>query len=82
MNARQTIFDAIVKIAPDVDPTTLPDDVDFREEAELDSMDFLAVLTAVHEATGVSVPETDYSEIVTIERFADYLTVRLQPVDH
>ena len=82
MNTRQIILDAIVKIAPDVDPTVLPDDVDFREEAELDSMDFLGVLTAVQEATGVSVPETDYSQIVTIERFAEYLSARLQSVDN
>ncbi len=81
MNARQAILDAIVKIAPDVDPAALPDDVDFREEAELDSMDFLGVLTAIEEATGVSVPETDYSEIVTIERFTEYLAARLQPAD-
>lgn len=82
MNTRQIILDAIVKIAPDVDPTVLPDDVDFREEAELDSMDFLGVLTAVQEATGVSVPETDYSQIITIERFAEYLSARLQSVDN
>lgn len=80
MNARQTILDAIVKIAPDVDPDTLPPDVDFREEAELDSMDFLAVLTTIQEATGIEVPETDYSEIVTIDRFTDYLSTRMQRV--
>ena len=81
MNPRQTILDAIVKIAPDVDPDTLPPDIDFREEAELDSMDFLGVLTAVQEATGLEVPESDYSEIVTIDRFTEYLAARLQSVD-
>ena len=81
MNARQTILDAIERIAPDVDPATWPTDVDFREEAELDSMDFLGVLTAVQEATGVEVPETDYSQIVTIDQFTDYLSARLQSVD-
>ena len=80
MNARQTILDAIVKVAPDVDPDSLPPDVDFREEAELDSMDFLGVLTAVQEATGIDVPETDYSQITTIDRFAEYLSARLQSV--
>lgn len=80
MNARQTILDAIVKIAPDIDPGTLPADVDFREEAELDSMDFLGVLTAVQEATGIEVPETDYSKITTIDHFAEYLSARLQSV--
>ena len=74
MDAREIVFAAIRKIAPDVDTTTLPTDVDFREEAELDSMDFIAILTAVQEATGVEVPETDYPLITTVDDFADYLT--------
>jgi len=81
MNARETILEAIERIAPDVDPSMLPPDVDFREEAELDSMDFLGVLTAVQEATGMEVPETDYGQIVTIDHFTEYLTMRLQPVE-
>jgi acyl carrier protein len=80
MNARQIILDAIERIAPDVDAATLPLDVDFREEAELDSMDFLGVLTAVQEATGIEVPETDYAQIVSIDRFTDYLSNRMQSV--
>ncbi len=59
MDARQTILDAIERIAPDVDTSLLPDDVDFREEAELDSMDFLSVLNTIQDATGVEVPEVD-----------------------
>lgn len=73
MNARETVFAAIRKIAPDVDTTTLPTDVDFREEAELDSMDFIGILTAVQEATGVEVPETDYPLITTVDDFSEYL---------
>ncbi len=80
MNARQIILDAIERIAPDVDAAALPLDVDFREEAELDSMDFLGVLTAVQEATGIEVPETDYTQIVSIDRFSDYLSNRMQSV--
>ncbi len=78
MNTRQTILDAIERVAPDVDTTTIPHDVDFRDEAELDSMDFLGVLTAVHEATGIEVPEIDYARIITIDQFSDYLATRLQ----
>lgn len=78
MDPRQTILDAIERIAPDVDASTLPDDVDFREEAELDSMDFLSVLNAIQDATGVEVPEIDYAEIITIAQFTEYLGMRLQ----
>lgn len=73
MDARETVLAAIAKVAPDVDTTTLPTDVDFREEAELDSMDFIGILTAVQEATGVEVPETDYPLITTVDDFAGYL---------
>jgi acyl carrier protein len=78
MNPRQVILDAIERIAPDVDASAVPDDVDFREEAELDSMDFLSVLNAIQEATGVEVPEIDYAQIMTIAQFTDYLNARIQ----
>lgn len=74
MNARQAVLAAIAKIAPDVDLDNLPDDVDFREEAELDSIDFLGVLNTVRDTTGIEVPETDYPQIITIAGFTDYLT--------
>jgi acyl carrier protein len=73
MDAREIVLDAIAKVAPDVDTSTLPTDVDFREEAELDSMDFIGVLTAVHQATGYEVPEQDYALITTVDDFAGYL---------
>lgn len=81
MNNRQVIVDAIERIAPDVDANALPDDVDFRDEAELDSMDFLAVLTTVQDATGVEVPEGDYASIPTIRQFADYLDAHTPTAD-
>ena len=81
MDARQTILDAIERIAPDVDASMLPDDVDFREEAELDSMDFLSVLNTIQDATGIEVPEIDYAQIMTIGQFTEYLTARLAGSD-
>ncbi len=67
------VREAIERVAPDVDAGTIPGDVDFREEAELDSMDFLAVLAAVHDGTGVEIPEADYARITTIDDLAAYL---------
>jgi acyl carrier protein len=67
------VREAIERIAPDVDAQAIPGDVEYRDEAELDSMDFLAVLTTVADRTGVAVPELDYPDITTIDRFASYL---------
>lgn len=77
MDTRSIVLAAITKVAPDVDPSSLPGDVDFREEADLDSMDFIGILTAVHQATGVEVPEIDYPLVTTLDSFAEYLAQRL-----
>lgn len=70
---RTTVRDAIRRVAPDVEPDDIADDVDFRADAGLDSMDFLNVLAAVAQSTGVEVPERDYPSISTIAALADYL---------
>jgi acyl carrier protein len=72
-----TIRTAIEKIAPDVDASQLAGSCNFREAAELDSMDFLAVLAQVADATGVEVPEADYADVVTIDRLADYVSSQM-----
>lgn len=67
------IRSAIEQIAPEIDATTIPTDVDVREEAELDSMDFLAVLTSIEERTGVSIPERDYADVATLDDLVAYV---------
>lgn len=71
--AMELIRAAIERIAPDVDASTVPCDVDIRIEAELDSMDFMAVLSTISDRTGVDVPESDVTSTPTIAGLADYV---------
>jgi acyl carrier protein len=73
MNSTQIVLAAIAKVAPDVDVEALDHQADLREEADLDSMDFLHVVTAVHEATGLEIPERDYPQLWSVASFADYV---------
>jgi acyl carrier protein len=78
---RQTIRDAVLKaltsVAPEINLQTLqPDDV-FRQEFDLDSMDFLNFVIALHGALNVDVPEADYSRLATLNGAIDYLAGRL-----
>ena len=74
----EIVREAIERVAPDVDAQVIPSSADFREWAELDSMDFLGVLEAVSAMAGVEVPERDYAAISTVESFASYLASRTQ----
>ena len=71
------ILAAVAQVAPDADLGTIDPKADLTEQLELDSMDFLNVVVAVNEATGVEIPERDYPELSTLDRFAAYLADRL-----
>lgn len=61
------------RIAPEVDLDTVDEHAPLREALDLDSMDFLNLVTALQEQTGLEVPERDYPEIDTVAGFVGYL---------
>lgn len=74
---RKTIIEVLCEIAPEVDPDAVPSDKDLREELDLDSMDFLNVLIALHERLGVDIPEADAPQLVTLDGGVAYLQSKL-----
>ncbi|MGE5147734.1 MAG: acyl carrier protein [Candidatus Eiseniibacteriota bacterium] len=70
---RQLIFDVLSEIAPEADPATLDGKEDMREALDLDSMDFLNVVIALHKRSGVEIPESDYSKLFTLDGAVAYL---------
>ncbi len=75
-DGRALVAAALSRIAPRVDVATLDPDADLRDAADLDSMDFLNLVIAVHESTGIDLPERDYPHLATLAGFARYLDER------
>jgi acyl carrier protein len=67
---------ALTRVAPRIDLTAIDPHADLRDAAGLDSMDFLNLVVAVHEATGLDVPERDYPHLATLAGFVRYLDDR------
>ncbi len=64
-------------IAPEADFNSLDRSADLREAIDIDSMDFLNFVIAVHRRLGVDIPEIDYPKLVTIDGAIKYLTAKL-----
>ena len=75
---RTAYLEELSKIAPDIDPETVGDDEHIQDGLELDSMDVLNLVTALHERTGVDIPERDYPRIATVASAVDYLAAAIQ----
>jgi acyl carrier protein len=76
---RRQIFEALAEIAPEADPSGLRGAVPLRDQLDLDSMDFLNLLIAVHQRTGVEIPEADYGKLATLDQLVAYLEARQPP---
>jgi len=71
--AKDVIFKVLSGIAPEADLGSLGGKMQLRDELDLDSMDFLNFITALHERTGMNIPETDYPKLATLDGAVAYL---------
>ncbi len=70
---RETVLRALKHIAPETDTQALLGGVSIRDQIDLDSMDFLNFVLALHRELGVDVPESDYGALATIDGCVEYL---------
>jgi len=71
---RDVIIDILADISPDEDLSQLKDDVAFRDQLELDSMDFLDIVMELRKRYRVQIPEEDYPELASMASTTAYLT--------
>lgn len=64
------------EIAPEADLTDLKPDVSFRDQLDMDSMDFLNFVIALDEELDVRIPESDYPKLSTFAGCVELLSAR------
>jgi acyl carrier protein len=75
---RQVILDILVRIAPDEDLSELQDEVPFRDQMELDSMDFLDIVMELRKLYRIQIPEEEYENLTTMGSTISYLSPMLK----
>jgi acyl carrier protein len=71
---REEVLDILESIAPDEDLTQLDDAKNFREQLELDSMDFLDIVMELRKRHRVQIPEDEYVNLASMNSTVAYLT--------
>jgi len=74
VDIRKAVEEELNNIAPEIDLTAVSPKADLREALDIDSMDFLNFITAIHHRLGIDIPELDYPKLVTLEGAVGYLT--------
>lgn len=76
---RAMLHEELGNIAPEIDLQRIDPSADLREALDIDSMDFLNFVTAIHHRLGVDIPELDYPKLVTLDGAVGYLQAKLGP---
>jgi acyl carrier protein len=74
---RTQVLALLKTIAPEVEESELAAGTPLRDQVDLDSMDWLNFLVALHERLKVDIPESDYAKLVTLADLVAYLKQRL-----
>lgn len=77
---REEVLDILEDIAPDEDLSGLQEDQPFREQLELDSMDFLDIVMELRKRHRVQVPEEDYEHLASMQSTVAYLEPRMRDI--
>lgn len=70
------VRDELARIAPEIEFDALDPAIDLREQADLDSMDFLNLLTALHQRLGVEIPDADALKLATLDGAVAYVEAK------
>jgi acyl carrier protein len=77
IDIRKVVQEELGNIAPEADLAALDPQTDLREALDIDSMDFLNFITAIHHRLGINVPELDYPKLRTLTGAVKYLGSKL-----
>lgn len=62
------------EIVPAADLAAADPELPLQEVADIDSMDFLRLVTVIRDRTGIEIPPRDYPKLATVKLFVSYLT--------
>jgi acyl carrier protein len=77
VDIRKVVQEELNNIAPEADIAGVNPKADLREAVDIDSMDFLNFITAVHHRLGIDIPEIDYPKLVTLDGAYAYIEAKL-----
>ena len=73
---KNQVLEELKRIAPELEEGELRLDRPLREQIDLDSMDWLNFIVALHERFKVEIPEADYRKLGTLDETVAYLAAK------
>ena len=74
---KRVLIDELTRIAPETDQASIAPGAALRDQLDLDSMDFLNFILALHQRLGIDIPEADYPHLYSLDGAVAYLATKV-----
>ena len=74
---KRVILDELTAIAPEIDAAALVEDKLLRNQVDLDSVDWLNFLVALHGKLHIEIPDADAAKLTTLDKLIAYCAGKL-----
>jgi len=71
---KEKVLAALASVAPELDPQDIDPKINFRDQMDFDSMDFLNFAIKLHKTFGIDIPETDYPKLYNLNGCIAYFS--------
>ncbi|MCP4144993.1 MAG: acyl carrier protein [bacterium] len=68
------IVESLVEVAPDITPGEINPAVSFRDQFEIDSIDYLNFILTLEKKLDIKIPELDYPKLSSLKGCTSYLS--------
>jgi len=79
---KQATLDVLSKVAPEVNVDAISPDINFRDQFDFDSMDFLNFAIGLGKHLDFEIPEVDYPKLSNLNGCVVYLAAMLRTNEH
>ncbi|RCX23889.1 acyl carrier protein [Thioalbus denitrificans] len=73
---RAETLDILQEIVPDLEPERLDSKASFRDQFEIDSIDYLNFVLTLEKKLGITIPEVDYPRLSSLDGCLAYLEAK------
>ena len=77
LEPREALIKHLGRIAREIDIHTINTKADLRDECDIDSMDFLNLITALAQEFSCPMPESDYDQMRSFDDMLAYLNAHV-----
>lgn len=74
---REILLRLLCDIAPEIVPDQVDPDAGFRDQFDLDSMDFQNFIIAIDKELHIAIPERDYEKLSSLNACVNHLRTKL-----